>query len=308
MSRTEVEALRAWELRRQVPENTLALTIEGSYFQALERRGTGVSRWARVPLPEGAMRAGYVVDRNQMTRCTRQLLNGWDYRLRTVLALPTFQATWHMYTLPATMTERHLEAAMLREQRRLFPSTDTDYAISGVMGGGGEQPWQVYSAAVPRDPLYTLVQGVIDAGFKPKVVDLRALSLFRAAGLPNCVCVDAGQNSIEVGVIQNGIPLVIRSKYLGYDEIDPNYYKNILNDEVQRALVPNPELGYQGGFPPEAPVVLSGEMALHNDLYLQQLLKETTGDRLVIRPNPGVKLPAGFPVEAAAAGVGASLW
>lgn len=308
MSRTEAETPWAGELRRKVPKDTLALTIEGSYFQALGRRGPHVRWWARVPLPEGALRAGHVVDQNQIARCTLQLLRGTDnHRMRTVLALPTSQATWHTYTLSATMTKRHLEDAMLREQHRLFPNTDTDCAINGVIGGGREQPWQVYSAAVPRASLYNFVRGVIDARLKPEGVDLRALALFRAAGPPTCVCVDAGRNSIEVGVFQNGIPLVIRPKYLSPDEMDPNYYRNVLDDEVQRALVPSTELAFQGEFPPQAPVVLSGEMALRPDMSLREFLKETTG-RLVIPPDPGVSLPAGFPVEAAAAGIGASLW
>lgn len=304
---------RLGELRRQVPEDTLAITIEGSYLQVLERRRDHVSWWAMAPLPEGTLRTGHVVGVHQIALCIQQLLRGINIRrsMRTVLTLPTFTADWSLFTLPGNIPNRDLEAAMLKEQRRLSPIVSNDDTLQtqrGVIGGGGKQPWQVYSTGVPKEYLYNFVRGVQAAGLKPQVVDLRAMALFRAAGLPTCVCVDAGRNSVEVGVLQNGIPLWIHSKYLGSDEIDPNNYQNALDDEVQRAqraLLLISEGWDQRVFPPQAPVVLSGEMAVRTDL--QQFLEEATG-RSVTRPYLGVSLPDGLPVEAVAAGVGASLY
>lgn len=301
------------------PKNTLALTVGGSWLQAVERQGDHVSWWGLTPLPDGVLGAtGHVVvDTEKLTNCIRELVQDLVSRnSRVVLAIPDFRATWVTKAFPAKIPKRDRQALAedvhRYEKARMLLTDGQDIRWGVEEGGGGEHPWYVYWTSRPKGQIYAFAQGVTQAGLKPSLMEPRALSLLRAAGLPTCVCVNAERDSIEVAINQQGMPLVMRSSYLNDSDVRPRYYQDHLVNEVLRALQPpitDPDDNLLEGFPADAPLVFSGEMALEDSgLHLQGVLEEVTGGRPVVQPTLlGVSLPAELPVEFVAAAVGASL-
>lgn len=282
--------------------DTLALTIEGPFLQALEVRGQRVRRWARVPLPPRARQGGHVADPGLFGRCAQAAVAGFSLQgLQIVVALPSFHAVWRVLTLPP-IPRRELNQMVQREIRRVLLLPETLATTWGILDGGGANPWRVYVGAVPREPLLLLVRALDAVQLRPRVVDLRAIALLRAAGAPTCISASVERDSTEVAFALEGVPLHIRATYLGVEASDPQYLQSRLIDDVLRGFGAISEVAEDvQRFPPDAPIVLSGELALRQGFA--EVVGQETG-RPVVSPRTSVRLPGGLPIQLVAAGLG----
>src|SRR5207253_5553093 len=73
----------------------------------------------------------------------------------------------------------------------------------------------VFVLAVPRDVLRSLIEAMRAAGIRPRSVDVTPLALVRGLGLPDAIILDVDARGVEVAVVLDDVPLLLRSVAFG---------------------------------------------------------------------------------------------
>ena len=187
------------------------LFIRDTSINLLVMKGEQVEKWASLPLETGLVSQGLIVDEEQVADKVKQIFKETGASTSKVItALSGDDSLYRIITLPE-LPEAVLPEAIRREVKRTIPTPLEDIYYSyqnlpSVMKGES----RIFLVAFPRNLADALVRTLRQAGVKPYIMDLAPLALSRIPDAPRAVIVNARLDHLDVAVITDRLPQVIR--------------------------------------------------------------------------------------------------
>lgn len=270
-------------------QGTITISFEGASARVLLVRG-GVKQWQNIALSPRFFRNGVIVDAASTGQALTEALRSTGLgRGRLVAGLPGAQAATRIIPIPSG-ARGNINMVVTREVRRLMPlDEETNYRFWQVLPPRAGQQ-RAYTVTIPKAPLLALVESLRMAGLKPKALDLKPLALARALGRPEAIIANGESNSLDVVIVAEGVPAVLRSVFLGDTPPPSDVAQARLLEELTRTISFYNDTNRDRPLSPDLPVFLCGEMALNPDL--RQEVISATG-----RPVPPLDCPIPSPPD-----------
>jgi type IV pilus assembly protein PilM len=186
------------------------LYIRDTAINLLVMKGRQVEKWASSPLEPGLVSQGLIVDEARVADEVRQLLKREKVSTeKVIIASSGHDSLYRIITLP-DLPEAIFPEAVRREAKRTIPTPLEEVYFSyqrlpAEMGEG-----RVFLASFPRNPTDVLVRTLRQAGIRPYIMDLAPLALCRIPNEPKAIIVNARLDHLDVIVIADRLPQVIR--------------------------------------------------------------------------------------------------
>jgi type IV pilus assembly protein PilM len=189
----------------------VTLFIEDSAIRLLVAKGRRVTRWAQMPLEPGLVSDGLILDEAEVAVKIRELLKLQKVSDRTVVAgLSGFNSVYRLLSLPQLPPEI-LPEAVEQEAGRVVPVPIDQVYLSYQTLPAPAGDTRVFLAAFPRNTTDALLRTLQKAGLRASVLDLAPLALCRTVDAPEAVVVDVRSSSLDIAVMVDRVPQVIRS-------------------------------------------------------------------------------------------------
>jgi type IV pilus assembly protein PilM len=187
------------------------LFIRDTSINLLVMKGEQVEKWASSPLEPGLVSQGLIVDEEQVADKIKQVFKETGANTSKVItALSGDDSLYRIITLPE-LPEAVLPEAIRREAKRTIPTPleDIYYSYQNLPSlTRGES--RIFLVTFPRNLADALVRTLRQAGIKPYIMDLAPLALSRIPDEPRAVVVNARLDYLDVAVISDRLPQVIR--------------------------------------------------------------------------------------------------
>jgi len=187
------------------------LFIRDTSINLLVMKGEQVEKWASLPLEPGLVSQGLIVDEEQVADKVKQIFKETGASTSKVItALSGDDSLYRIITLPE-LPEAVFPEAIRREVKRTIPTPleDIYYSYQHLPSVMSRES-RIFLVAFPRNLADALVRTMRQAGIKPYIMDLAPLALSRIPDEPRAVIVNARLDHLDVAVITDRLPQVIR--------------------------------------------------------------------------------------------------
>lgn len=214
----------------------VTLAFESTEVRYLTTRSGAVDKWGARPVAGGLYVEGAITNAAEMGQLLDDLFQqeGLDRR-RVVTAVSGLRAIPRMLTLPKLQASL-LEETISREARKEMPvSVDSLYLAWQSLPAQGEAQ-RFYLLGVPREPIDSQMRALQAAGIKPLAMDLKPLALIRAAQQRDAILVNLEQGSMDIVLVAEHLPAIMRSFSLERESADPLARLERLMSELQQTV------------------------------------------------------------------------
>ena len=187
------------------------LFIRDTSINLLVMKGEQVEKWASLPLEPGLVSQGLIVDEEQVADKIKQIFKETGASTSKVItALSGDDSLYRIITLPE-LPEAVLPEAIRREVKRTIPTPleDIYYSYQHLPSLMSRES-RIFLVAFPRNLADAMVRTLRQAGVKPYIMDLAPLALSRISDEPRAVIINARLDHLDVAVITDRLPQVIR--------------------------------------------------------------------------------------------------
>jgi len=186
------------------------LYIRDTVINLLVMKGRQVEKWASSPLEPGLVSQGLVVDEARVADELKQLFKREKISTeKVIIASSGHDSLYRIITLP-DLPEAILPEAVRREAKRVIPTPLEEVYFSYQRLPTERGEGRVFLASFPRNPTDALVRTLRQAGIRPYIMDLAPLALCRIPNEPKAIIVNARLDHLDVIVIADRLPQVIR--------------------------------------------------------------------------------------------------
>ena len=169
-----------------------------------------MEKWASLPLEPGLVSQGLIVDEARVADEVKQLFKREKVSTEKVItAASGHNSLYRIITLPE-LPEAVLPEAVRREAKRVIPTPMEEVYFSYQRLPAERGEGRVFLASFPRNLTEPLVRTLRQAGIKPYIMDLAPLALCRIPNEPKAIIVNARLDHMDVIVIADRLPQVIR--------------------------------------------------------------------------------------------------
>ncbi|MBM2825452.1 MAG: Pilus assembly protein [Dehalococcoidales bacterium] len=255
------------------------LVIEDGAIRLLVASGKQIESWASSPLPPGLVGQGVVTDEAQVASRVKELfLNAEASPRGVVVGLSGLNSLYRVLTLPE-LKESMLPEAVMREAGRVIPTSLEEVYLSYQRVPAPKGETHVFLATFPRNATDALMRTLNMAGVVPHVMDLAPLALARIPNEPRTVVVNATSGCLDITVMVEKVPQVIRSLSLPSEgSLSDNL--PIVAEEIERTIAFYNSSHTEKPLDATVPVFFSGDLVGVSDTW------------------PGLVGGAGYPVSA----------
>jgi type IV pilus assembly protein PilM len=186
------------------------LFIRDTGIHLLVVKGRRIEKSASSQLEPGLVSQGFIVDEERVAESIQQLFKQEKVSLnKVIVALSGHDTLYRIITLP-DVPDAVLPEAVRREAKRTIPTPldEVYYSYQDIPSMKGER--RVFLATFPRNSVDALVKTLRKAGIRPYIMDLAPLALCRIPDVPRSIIVNARLDHLEVAVIADRLPQVIR--------------------------------------------------------------------------------------------------
>lgn len=272
---------------------TIGLTYEGATLKLLVSEERRVVSWETIPFDPRLVNGNLVAEPYNLGRLIRDAfaLRGLP-RARVHCALPAAGSLSRVIELPRLNAQDRRRAVISEAMRALGVTPGRHYVYWQTVEDQGDVQL-VFVLAVPRDAMRSLIETMRTAGIRPRSVDITPLALARAVGQPDAIVVELDPTGIDLAIILDEVPVVLRSLIFGE--------RALTLEEAQEAaleLLTTELRRYEDLYPGSrvernVPVYLAGDLGA--GLRLADRVRKATGHPIG-RLAPLVDYAAEFPV------------
>ena len=256
-------------------EKVLALYIEDTGIKLLVAKGRKVEQWASLPLDPGLVAGGVIVDEIRVADKVKEIFNTIKSspmaglisgKGKVIVGLSGRDSLYRVISLPV-LEKSVLAEAVTRESGRVLPVSLDQLYLAYQRIPGNENETRVFVAAFPKRTTDVLIKTLRLAGVTPRVLDLAPLALCLSLNEPRAIIADARQDSLNIMVIAERVPLVIRS--LSLQSEGKTVSENILtiSEEFTRTVAFYNSSHQQAPLDASVPVFVSGDLANAPDTW-----------------------------------------
>ena len=268
------------------------LFIRDTSINLLVMKGEQVEKWASLPLEPGLVSQGLIADEEQVADKVKQIFKETGAQTSKVItALSGGDSLYRIITLPE-LPDAVLPEAIRREAKRTIPTPleDVYYSYQRLTSlTRGES--RIFLATFPRNMADALVRTLRQAGVKPYVMDLAPLALSRIPDEPRAIIVNARLDHLDVAVLADRIPQVIRRLSLPGETESLEERLPLIAEEFNRTIAFYNSSHMEAPLDSTVPVFICGDLAEAPDTW--QSLVDQSGYTVSALPSP-VEAPEGF--------------
>ena len=271
----------------------ISLSIEGNTLRTLSFDRGYIERWDSIPFNPQFLRVGHVAESQKLSEVLHTVLADWDLSKSIVVcAFPGLRTMSRIISVPK-VAKKEMDTVISREARRVMAiSTEDNYFHWQLLPAQGERQ-QAFALAVPKEPLHAMLQALQGAGIMPYAIELKPIALARAVNQKDAIIANGENNSVELVIVINDVPTLMRSVFLGEGVVSEDYAIGRISDELVRTInfynESNPDSPLDAG----VPVFLTGAAA--SGMTFAMNVAALTG-RPVQPPESPVPYPRDFPI------------
>jgi len=281
------------------------LFIRDASINLLVMKGERIEKWASLPLEPGLVSHGFIVDEAQVAERVRQLFKetGADSS-KVITAISGHDSLYRIITLPE-LPEAILPEAIKREAKRTIPTPLEDVYFSYQrLPAPTRGESRIFLVTFPRNLVDALVRTLRQAGVKPYVLDLAPLALCRIPNEPRAIIVNARSDHLDVMVIAERHPQVIRRLSLPGEAESLEEKLPLIAEEFNRTIAFYNSSHLEKPLDSTVPVFVCGDLAEAPETW--QSLAGHAGYSVSTLPSP-VEPPEGFNLNEFMVNIGLAL-
>ena len=246
-------------------EKVLALYIEDTGIKLLVAKGRKVEQWASLALDPGMVVGGVIVDETRVADKVKELIAGIKSspisgRGKVVVGLSGRDSLYRVVSLPV-LEKSVLAEAVTREAGRVLPVSLDQLYLAYQRIPGNENETRVFVAAFPKRTTDVLIKTLRLAGVTPRVLDLAPLALCLSLNEPRAIIADARADNLNIMVIAERVPQVIRSLALQSEAKTISENIMTISEEFSRTVAFYNSSHQQSQIDSSVPVFVSGDLA-----------------------------------------------
>ena len=267
------------------------LFIRDDAVNLLVMDGKRVDKWASSPLEPGLVSQGLILDEAQVAEKLKELFKLEKVTMGRVIAgLSGHNSVYRIITMPQ-LPEAVLPEAVKREAGRVIPvPLDEVYlAYQPLPTLMGET--RIFLAAYPRNIADALYRTLQRAGLQPYIMDLATLALCRTANEPRSIIVNARLDHLDIMVMADRIPQLIRRLALPGEEASLSERLPTIAEEIERTIAFYNSSHQEQPLNSTVPMFVCGDLVEVPDSWPS--LAGKSGCPVSILPSP-VESPPGF--------------
>jgi type IV pilus assembly protein PilM len=274
-------------------ERIISISIEGTDVRIVHSFGISIESWDSVAFDPQVLKVGQIADPDGLGAVIRSAMEGRDVvKSQVVCAMPGLRSVSRVISIPR-VGKKELPTVVPREVNKLMTISEEDNYLQWQELPSETDQMQIFVLAIPKEPLMTFLDALKIAGLYPTALDLKPLALVRAVNQKDAVIATGESNSMELVIVVDDIPVLIRSVFLGEGVVTQDYAVGRISDELGRTILTYNEINKDNPLDPEIPVYLSGAAAGGVPFALN--VAALTG-RTVQPLEPPVLYPEGFPI------------
>ncbi len=244
----------------------LTLYIEDSEIKIVVADGKKVLKWASLILEQKLVSNGVIQDEKQIALEIKNILQSAEIRDKKVtVGLSGLNSVFRFITFPPDIPRNMIDEAIVNEARRVLPMSVEQVYLSYQQISNTKEERQYFLAAHPRNATDALVNTVKAAGLKIQSLDLAPLALARCVNEPIAVIVNSWLTYLDVIVLSDSQPKVIRSLSLPIESDDLALKLPTIGEEIVRTV-----MYYKTSYPDSTlgdstPIMVCGDLANKED-------------------------------------------
>ena len=237
------------------------LFIRDTSINLLVMKGGHVEKWASSPLEPGLVSEGLIVDEEQVADRVKELFKQEKVKMKKVMiGLTGLNSLHRVVTLPE-LPEEILPEAVKREVQRAIPTPLEEVYFSYQLLSATKGESRVFLSTFPRNLVDALVRTLRQAGVKPYSMDLAPLALCRIPDEPRAIIVNARLAHLEIMVITDRIPELIRTLSLPSESESLEEKLPFIAEEFNRTIAFYNSTHMERQLDPVVPVFVCGDLA-----------------------------------------------
>lgn len=268
------------------------LFIRDTGISLLAMKGTQIAKWASLPLEPGLVAQGLIVDEDQVADRVKQIFKETGAGTKNVMiALSGHDSLYRIISLPE-LPDAVLPEAIRREAKRTIPTPlEEVYFSYQRLATVTKGESRVFLVTYPRNLVDALIRTMRKAGVKPYIMDLAPLALCRIPDEPRAIVVNARLDHLDVMVISDRLPQVIRRLVLPGEAESLEERLPLIAEEFNRTIAFYNSGHMDRPLDSTVPVFVCGDLAEKTEAW--QTIVSQAGYRISPLPSP-VELPEGL--------------
>jgi len=260
-----------------------SLFIDDSEIKILTMKGKHVVKRAEVKLEPDSVNDGVVADPEATGAKIKALFDEQGLkRKKVIVGLTGLHCLSKIIKLPV-LSQDVMPDAVKREAERELPVSLEDLYLSWQVVDVSKEEQKVFLIVYPRTVIDAIVETLNHAGIKPYIMDLAPLALTRIANQKSAIILDVRDSELDLLVMINGIPELVRSLPL-QKEVPLKEKLTIIEEELRRTVRFYETQEAQNQPDGSLPVFLSGELADKPELL--KSLQEKLGNVITLSRPP----------------------
>jgi hypothetical protein len=224
------------------------------------------------------------MDGGAVARVLRQLLARTEVsETRALIAASDSLASFRVLTFAKGASEQEIEATVQLQ----LPTDSGRMAVQRHQLSRNGAASTIYAVAFDRAAIQGLAATARLAGVEPIVVELKSISVARAAPLASCVVLDLASEPAEVILIDANLPRLWHSFKAKFETGDDDVGKVAAGLRTVLNFYKRPPSG--ANFGPDVPVLISGDHSLPTNAVA--ILADLVGHPVEVLPAPA-RVPA----------------
>jgi len=267
------------------------LFIRDTHIDLLVMTSARVEKWASLPLEPGLVSQGLIVDEAQVAGKVKQIFKETGAQTSKVItAISGHDSIHRIITLPE-LPETIIPEAVKREAKRTIPTPLEDVYFSYQRLHAPKGEGRVFLTAFPRNLADALAKTLRQAGVNTYVMDLAPLALCRIPNEPRAIIVNARLDHLDVMVIAERLPQVIRRLSLPTETESLEANLPLIAEELNRTVAFYNSSHVERPLDTTVPVFFCGDLAEMPDTWQSVVGKSNYS--MSTLPSP-VDPPEGF--------------
>ncbi|MEO1822112.1 pilus assembly protein PilM [Dehalococcoides mccartyi] len=265
---------------------TTTLYIEDAEIKVLVNNGKKIEKWASSPLETGLVIDGLIQDETKVSEAIKTLFSREKIPAgRVVAAMSGLKSIFRIITLPA-VPKNILDEAIKNEANRVIPTPMDQNYLSYQILPSAQSETKVFIVAHPKNTTDSVVRTINKAGLRLEVLDIAPLALCRCANLEKVIIVSNWLDNVDIAIIIDRIPQVIRSLSLPIESQSLAERISTIAEELARTITFYNSSHAESLLDESVPVLVSGELAKEPDSW--PLLLDELSNQISILPSPFV--------------------
>jgi type IV pilus assembly protein PilM len=260
----------------------VTLYIEDSEIKLVVCDGKKVIKWASLVLEQKLVNNGVIQDEKQIALEIKNIFQAAGVKdNKVIVGLSGLNSVFRFITFPSDIPRNMIDEAIVNEARRVLPMSVEQVYLSYQQISNTKEEQQYFLAAYPRNATDSLINTVKAAGLKIQSLDLAPLALARCVNEPIAVIVNSWLTYLDIIVLSEGQPKVIRSLSLPIESDEVDQKLPAIGEEIIRTV-----MYYKTSYPDSTlgdstPIMVCGDLANKED-ELKTYLGELKNDVFTI--------------------------